>query len=94
MNFRALFKYTLDTNVFNIVISVLSALFLGVFWAIIVFATFGNVFGYIGFRTFKNNEYYAYYNLGFSKLKLLMSTFIVNLFIGVFLMVLYLIFKI
>ena len=93
MNFRALFKYTLDTNVFNIAFSLLSALFLGVFWAIIVFATFGNVLGYIGFRTFKNNEYYTYYNLGFSKLKLLTGTFIINIFIGVFLMALYLIFK-
>lgn len=93
MNFRALFKYTLDINIFNSAFSLLCALFLGVFWAIVMFVTFGNVLGYIGFNSFKKHEYYTYYNLGFSKTHLVVGAFVCNIFIGTFLLGLYLIFN-
>jgi hypothetical protein len=55
---------------------------MGVFWSVIMFASFGTFMGYLGYQTFKKNEYYAYYNLGFSKVYLIKKVWLVNLAIA------------
>ena len=93
MNYRALFKYAFDINVFNVAFSIIVALILGMLWGIISFATIGLLIGYIGFNSFKKNEYYTYYNLGLSKTQLLLGTLIMNCFMALLLFACYFMFK-
>lgn len=93
MNTRALFKYIQDFNMFNLAFCVLVALVIGVKWAIVFFATFGLLIGYIGFNVFKKQEYYAYYNLGLTKRALLLSTFLCNVIVAAFLFIIYVVFS-
>ena len=79
MNQRAFWKYYRDFNFFNLVFSVINGIYFGVFSGLVVFLTFGMLIGYLGFRFFRENEYYLYYNLGFSKKYLLKKVWICNL---------------
>lgn len=56
---------------------------LGVNWGFLLFSTLGLLVGFIGFTTFKKDEYYFYYNLGITKWGLLKSSFIINILIGI-----------
>lgn len=44
-----------------------------------MFSTLGILIGYLGYETFRRNEYYAYYNLGFTKKSLLLKVCIINM---------------
>ena len=79
MNQRAFWKYYRDFNFFNLAFSALSAVFFGIFSGLLIFISFGTIIGYLGFNYFRRNEYYLYYNLGFSKSFLLKKTWILNL---------------
>jgi len=94
MNYRALFKYVFDINVFNSAFSIMIALILGIFWGITCFATLGLLIGYLGFNTFKKNEYYSYYNLGFGKIQLLLGTFIINMFLSLVMFAIYFMYRV
>ena len=89
---KAIWKYFIDVNVFNIAFCIVIGAFIGFFWSIITFSSFGVLFGLIGFKTFKNSEYYTYYNLGLTKAYLLKRVLVLNLFISLFLILIYLIF--
>ncbi|WP_442267128.1 hypothetical protein ACSIGC_05355 [Tenacibaculum sp. ZS6-P6] len=78
MNYTAFWKYYVDVNFLNFVFSLVLFLSSSLFWAIINFSTFGVLIGYWGFHLFKENEYYMYYNLGFTKRKLLSNVFLFN----------------
>jgi hypothetical protein len=65
----------------------------GILWSIIIFSSFGIFIGYLGFETFKKNEYYAYYNLGFTKTDLLKRVWLINMVISLLLIVIYMIFS-
>ena len=79
MNQRAFWKYYRDFNFFNLVFSVINGIYFGVFSGLTIFLTFGMFIGYLGFRFFRENEYYLYYNLGFSKKYLVKKVWIYNL---------------
>ncbi|WP_155807113.1 hypothetical protein [Gillisia marina] len=57
------------------------------YWGIFMFCTLGIFVGRYAFRYFKNNEYNLYFNLGFSKLKLLKIVWILNLMVAIPLLV-------
>lgn len=54
----------------------------GVYWSMFLFNTVGIWIGLQGFKTFKNNEYYMYANLGFTKSELTINVFFMNVFIS------------
>ena len=77
---EAFWKYYRDFNLFNAVFSVISGIYFGVFSSLLIFLSFGMLIGYLGYGFFRQNEYYLYYNLGFSKAYLLKKVWLVNLF--------------
>ena len=91
MNERAFWKYYLDFNFYNLVFSVLNGIYFGMISGLIVFLSFGMLIGYLGYRYFRSNEYYMYYNLGFTKTFLIKKVWICNLiFAGPVLLILFL----
>ncbi len=58
-----------------------------------MFPTIGLLLGLIAFRVFKNQEYYTYYNLGYTKQALAISVFVFNMFISLILLAFYFIIK-
>jgi hypothetical protein len=76
---KAFAKYYFDLTRYNVAFSIL----IGIITsrpnaAIITFLTFGMIVGFLCFRYFQNNQYYFYYNLGISKSKLLLTTWVIN----------------
>jgi hypothetical protein len=93
MSAKAIGKYFLDINMFNIPFSFVIGLTFDFFWGIITFSSFGILIGYIGFDFFKENEYYSYYNLGFTKSNLLKKVWLLNLSISVIMFLIYIIIR-
>lgn len=83
MNPRAFWKYYRDFNFYNLVFSVISGIYFGVISGLIIFLSFGMFIGYLGYNYFRKNEYYLYYNLGFTKKFLLKKVWICNLIFGI-----------
>lgn len=79
--YRAIWKYFCDINMFNVAFCIVIIFLFGVFWALLMFCTIGIFIGRYGFRVFKDDEYYMYYNLGFTKKALLAKVFYLNLMI-------------
>lgn len=90
---KAITKYFLDINMFNVPFCLIFGLISGILWSVIIFSSFGILIGYLGFQTFKKNEYYAYYNLGFTKTDLLKKVWLLNIVISFLLFLIYLIFR-
>ncbi|TVZ25339.1 hypothetical protein JM83_0243 [Gillisia sp. Hel_I_86] len=82
MNVRALWSYYIDVNIVNLIFSIFIMYLFNRYWAIFMFCTLGIFVGRFAFQYFKNNEYNLYYNLGFSKLKLLKIVWVLNLIIA------------
>ena len=93
MHTKAVLKYFRDINIFNIPFSLLVGLTSGFLWTIVSFASIGILFGFLGFQTFKKDEYFMYYNLGITKSKLLIATTILNGSISILFFLIYLILK-
>ena len=87
MNSSAFWKYYRDFNLFNVVFSVLSGIYFGIFSGLLIFCSFGMLIGYLGYSFFRKNEYYLYHNLGFSKKYLLKKVFLWNLLFALPLMI-------
>lgn len=64
---------------FNLPFSIIFVMVFGVEWGLLIFSTLGILIGLLGYQTFKNDEYYAYHNLGFTKLILIKKVFMLNL---------------
>lgn len=64
---RAFWKYYRDFNWSNLIFSLISGAYFGPISGLIIFCSFGTIIGMIGFRYFKGDEYFIYYNLGYSK---------------------------
>ena len=79
MNTRAFWKYYRDFNFFNLIFSVVDGIYFGFFSGLMIFLSFGMLIGYLGFKFFRENEYYLYYNLGFSKAYLIKKVWLFNL---------------
>ena len=78
---------------FNVPFCLIFGLISGIFWSVVIFSSFGILIGYLGFQTFKKNEYYAYYNLGFTKTDLLKKVWLLNLVISFSIFTIYLILR-
>lgn len=90
---KAIWKYFLDINMFNVPFSLIFALTLGVLWSVVIFSSFGILIGYLGYQILKENEYYTYYNLGFTKTNLLKKVWLINLTISSFIFLTYIIIR-
>lgn len=87
---RVVFKYYCDVNFFNLIYSILlGALFLNFFYIPIIFASIGTFLGISSFKYFYKNEYYFYYNLGFTKKKLNVTVLSLNVFVSVIILLIY-----
>ena len=72
---------------YSIPISVIIGISAGIVYGLITFSSFGILIGLIGFKYFKENEYYTYQNLGYSKINLIKNVFIRNAIITFLLLV-------
>jgi len=90
---RAIWKYYLDLNMFNLPVSLFFGYTSGIFWSLIVFSSFGIFIGYIGFEVFKKNEYVGYHNLGFTKMNLVKKVGLINISISFLILLIFMIFK-
>lgn len=79
---KSIWKYFLDINMFNVPFSLIFGLTFDILWSAIIFSSFGILIGYLGFQTFKKNEYYVYYNLGFTKINLIKKVWLINMAIS------------
>lgn len=50
----------------------------GLGYGLLIFCSFGIFIGLLGFRYFKNNEYYLYFNLGWTKFRLIKTVWFIN----------------
>lgn len=78
MSSRAFLKFYGDINLFNLPISLIAGFLAGPAYGLLVFCSFGIGIGFLGFRYFKENEYYLYYNLGWTKTKLIRKVWLTN----------------
>jgi len=90
---KAIWKYFLDINMFNVPFSLIFGLTSGIFWSVVIFSSFGILIGNLGYQTFKKNEYYTYYNLGFTKTNLIKKVWFLNLTISSSIFLIYIIFR-
>lgn len=90
---KAIRQYFLDINMFNVPFSLIFGLVFGILWSAIIFSSFGIVIGYLGYQTFKKNEYYIYYNLGFTKAYLIKKVWLINMSISSLIFLVYIIFR-
>jgi hypothetical protein len=90
---KAIWKYFFDINMYNLPFCLIFGLISGILWSVIVFSSFGVLIGFLGYQTFKKNEYYAYYNLGFTKTDLLKKVWIINLIISSLIFIIYITIK-
>jgi hypothetical protein len=79
----AFWKYYLDLTKFNFAISVILAFVIGPFGGIFLFLTGGMVLSLIAYSFFHANEYYLYYNLGLTRVRLVLTSYIVNIGVAI-----------
>jgi len=78
---------------FNVPFSLIFGLIFGFLWSVVIFSSFGVLIGYLGYQTFKENEYYIYYNLGFTKTNLIKKVWFLNLIISSFIFLIYILLR-
>jgi hypothetical protein len=82
---RAVWKYYLDLTKFNVAISLLLTSFVGPDGGIFSFLTGGMILSLIAYSFFHGNEYYLYYNLGLTKVRLVLTSYLINVCVAVLL---------
>lgn len=80
---RAFWKYYLDLTKFNFAISFLLAFVIGPFGGIFMFLSGGMVLSLVAYSFFHANEYYLYYNLGLTKARLVLTSYVTNIGIAI-----------
>ena len=81
---KIILKYFIDVNLFNFIYSILvGILFLTPKYIPICFGTLGTIIGYWSYNYFLKNEYFFYFNLGYSKKKLLLTVWCMNVLISI-----------
>lgn len=76
-----MWRYYLDLTKFSLAFSLIMGLLFGAFSGVLSFGLFGTPIGLIGYNLFHKNEYYSYFNLGYSKQRLILTTWIINLIV-------------
>jgi hypothetical protein len=76
---KALWKYYYDVTRYNVAFSLVLALItLKPLNGIVSLATGGMVIGLYCYQQFQHSQYYLYYNLGITKKRLILTTWIIN----------------
>lgn len=81
--------YYLDVTMFNVGFSIIIGLATGIFFSLIIFSTIGVWVGLKAYNYIYSNQYYIYYNLGYSKRQLIAKILVLNTFISLLLLLLY-----
>jgi len=84
---KATLKFVTDVNIFNLIFSAIIGIISGFPWFLVSFCSVGIFMGLLGFRYFKKNEYYMYYNLGYTKTRLILNVVGINILIALLLSV-------
>jgi hypothetical protein len=79
---RAFFKFYFDSTRYNLAFSILCFLIVNPLAGIISLPTYGLAISLLCYRQFHGHQYYFYYNLGITKQKLIIKSFIINLIIA------------
>lgn len=79
-------KYYYDLTRYNLGFSILIGLIISIKAGILSFGTLGMMVALISYRYFQNNQYYFYYNLGLSKMALILGSWAINLLISILLL--------
>jgi hypothetical protein len=80
---KAFVHYFLIINAVNLPASIAIAIVFGISWLPIAFCTFGLLLGLLSYNAFFKNQYYLYYNLGYTKPRLVAMVLACNTFISV-----------
>lgn len=80
---QALWKYYVDLTKFNFALSLILAFVAGPSSGILLFLTGGMLLSLIAYSLFHGNEYYLYNNLGLTKMRLVLTSYLVNICIAV-----------
>ncbi|MFP9098334.1 hypothetical protein ACLI09_04710 [Flavobacterium sp. RHBU_24] len=75
---RAFFQYLLTVNIFNFIASLILSVAFGLGYFPVLFCTFGLGVGIIVYGFYFKQQYYFYYNLGFTRAKLVRMAFVTN----------------
>ncbi len=79
-------KYFLEINKFNLLYSlIIFLMFSNIKYFFISFGSFGTFVGFVNFNYFYGNQYYLYYNLGYTKIKLILISWLFNVSISIIL---------
>lgn len=76
---RAFWKYYLDLTKFNLGLSLLVTFAKSPAEGILLFLTGGMILSLIAYEYFHRNEYYLYHNLGFTRIRLVLTAWLFNL---------------
>lgn len=83
MNIRTYFAFYSAIFPYIAAIGVLAVGIFGALWGFVLFCTLGLLGGFAGFATFRQNEYYFYYNLGLTKWHLIKRMFVINFLVAI-----------
>lgn len=81
--YRAYWQFYKSIFPFIAAFSILSTLYVGLLWGFVIFATIGLLMGFVGFKSFYNNQFYFYFNLGITKWMLFRASFLINVLVGI-----------
>lgn len=93
MNIRAHWQFYKDCFPFIYSFALVCLAFVDALTGLFILFTIANGIGFLAFSSLKSQEFYFYYNLGISKLKLLLSLVIINAIVGLPFAVIFIIFK-
>ena len=79
---RAFFQYLLAVNLFNFLASLILSIAFGFSYFPVFFCTFGLALGIFMYSFYFKQQYYFYYNMGFTRAKLIRMVFITNLILA------------
>ena len=79
---RALWNFYKTILPYVLVFTLLCKIVFGSFIAFFLFLSIGVLVGFFAFGLIKRQEFYFYYNLGYTKKKLLKVAFLINLLVG------------
>ena len=75
-------KFYQDITIYNLGFSILIGLYTSFLWGLAIFCTVGMFIGLVVFEAFRKNQYYFYYNMGVTKKRLLIYTWLINLLLA------------
>ncbi|WP_297332292.1 hypothetical protein [Flavobacterium sp.] len=77
---RAFLHYYIAVNSVNISFCLLMLMFTNLMWLPFIFCTVGLAVGIVSYNYLFSNQYYFYYNLGFTRQKLAIAVLACNFF--------------